>query len=337
MGKISLGGAPNAADIMVVGPFNSKISADMILVLGAAPYAWTTLPTLPAQNGLSVTGATDIAIGTFQARQIFGSGLVNKGARVKVSRFISDSTIRHYLQIEDAVNSLTTATGDINVMSNYARDESYKIDASITAGSLFLRGTNTGTNAGALSSYSILNNSIAAVLFLSGYKDSDPDNAITGTVNMVVANIFVDPSVSLSGYIYLNGVALTTTHAVFAGPLLYLNNSLVMSSGADAIPRIYGKPGTGVIIYGSSGATGTTGAFSFQDNTTDATELFGLFTDGTVYAKDMYPKVNDTYYLGKNSSLTPLAWKGVIVKDTTDGNLYRIEVIGVVVTATVIP
>lgn len=49
---------------------------------------------------------------------------------------------------------------------------------------------------------------------------------------------------------------------------------------------------------------------------------------------DLWPLANDTYYLGKNDDDTPFAWKGVILKDTTDGKYYRIEVINGVVTAT---
>jgi len=49
---------------------------------------------------------------------------------------------------------------------------------------------------------------------------------------------------------------------------------------------------------------------------------------------NIYPHTDDTYYLGKNDDDTPFAWKGVILKDTTDGNYYKIEVINGVVTAT---
>ncbi len=49
---------------------------------------------------------------------------------------------------------------------------------------------------------------------------------------------------------------------------------------------------------------------------------------------DIWPVTDNTYYLGKNDDDTPFAWKGVILKDTTDGNYYRIEVINGTVTAT---
>jgi len=51
-------------------------------------------------------------------------------------------------------------------------------------------------------------------------------------------------------------------------------------------------------------------------------------------AGDVWPLLDNTYYLGKNDDDTPFAWKGLILKDTTDGKYYRIEVINGVVTAT---
>jgi len=53
-------------------------------------------------------------------------------------------------------------------------------------------------------------------------------------------------------------------------------------------------------------------------------------------AQNWIPNADNTYYLGKNSASTPFAWKGLIVKDTTNGNYYRIEVISGTVTATVL-
>jgi hypothetical protein len=49
---------------------------------------------------------------------------------------------------------------------------------------------------------------------------------------------------------------------------------------------------------------------------------------------DIYPGTDDTYYLGKNDDDTPFAWKGVILKDTSNNKYYRIEVINGVITAT---
>lgn len=49
---------------------------------------------------------------------------------------------------------------------------------------------------------------------------------------------------------------------------------------------------------------------------------------------NIYPGTDDSYYLGKNDDDTPFSWKGIILKDTTNGKYYRIEIINGVVTAT---
>jgi hypothetical protein len=49
---------------------------------------------------------------------------------------------------------------------------------------------------------------------------------------------------------------------------------------------------------------------------------------------NLYPVADNTYYLGKNSITSPLGWKGVCLKDTTNGNYYKIESINGVLTAT---
>lgn len=67
----------------------------------------------------------------------------------------------------------------------------------------------------------------------------------------------------------------------------------------------------------------------------DFNDLITLNTAIT-QTKNFYPLTDNTYYLGKNSASTPFAWKGVILKDTTNGNYYRIEIISGVVTATVL-
>jgi len=49
---------------------------------------------------------------------------------------------------------------------------------------------------------------------------------------------------------------------------------------------------------------------------------------------DLFPSVDNTYYLGKNDDDTPFAWAGAIFKDTTNGKYYRVEVINGMITAT---
>lgn len=40
---------------------------------------------------------------------------------------------------------------------------------------------------------------------------------------------------------------------------------------------------------------------------------------------NVIPKTDNTYYIGKNDDDTPAAFKGVVLKDQTDGKYYRIE------------
>jgi hypothetical protein len=56
---------------------------------------------------------------------------------------------------------------------------------------------------------------------------------------------------------------------------------------------------------------------------------------GIVYLTgNLEPATDNTYYLGRNDDDTPKAWKGVVLKDTTNGKYYRLEIISGVVTAT---
>lgn len=71
----------------------------------------------------------------------------------------------------------------------------------------------------------------------------------------------------------------------------------------------------------------------FAINTTTGSKSVTI-NPGTAYnfnlnrfsSGNIYPITDNTYYLGKNDDDSPFAWKGVILKDTTDGNYYRIEV-----------
>lgn len=49
------------------------------------------------------------------------------------------------------------------------------------------------------------------------------------------------------------------------------------------------------------------------------------FYVGTIISNNIQPETDNTYYLGKNDDDTPLAWKGLILKDQTTGAYYRLE------------
>ncbi len=59
----------------------------------------------------------------------------------------------------------------------------------------------------------------------------------------------------------------------------------------------------------------------------------GLTVKRQVNTRNLYPDADDTYYLGKNDDDTPKAWKGVILKDTSNGKYYRIQITAGVINA----
>jgi hypothetical protein len=94
-------------------------------------------------------------------------------------------------------------------------------------------------------------------------------------------------------------------------------------------------------IYSVGGNSYFGGSIYFGQ--TDGAERIASDADGylDIYAGtairshgSLFPSADNTYYLGKNDDDSPLAWKGLILKDTTNGRYYRIEVVNGVVTAT---
>ena len=68
--------------------------------------------------------------------------------------------------------------------------------------------------------------------------------------------------------------------------------------------------------------------------------IYGVFPNtslqinATLFTQDIQPKTDNTYYIWKNDDDSPLAYKGIILKDTTNGKYYRIEIINWVITPT---
>jgi hypothetical protein len=69
--------------------------------------------------------------------------------------------------------------------------------------------------------------------------------------------------------------------------------------------------------------------------TPSLTTLFNMKANGDLDIRgNILPAVDDTYYIGKNDDDSPFAYKGIILKDTTNGKYYRIEIINGTITAT---
>lgn len=124
---------------------------------------------------------------------------------------------------------------------------------------------------------------------------------------------------------------------------------IVMSSDGQYQAAYTGDITTGY-IYGSSdyGSTWTqlTGAgnrtFAGLAITSDGKMILASTIGGYIYSSNtdtgiagsLYPSLDNTFYLGRNDDDSPQAYKGLILKDTTNGKYYRIEVISGTITAT---
>lgn len=73
---------------------------------------------------------------------------------------------------------------------------------------------------------------------------------------------------------------------------------------------------------------------SLDDGRLDLTADESIDINSLLRTRDVQPLADNTYYLGKNDDDSPLAYKGVILRDTTNGKYYRIEVISGTITAT---
>jgi len=62
-----------------------------------------------------------------------------------------------------------------------------------------------------------------------------------------------------------------------------------------------------------------------QKETEDENETLSNDSLGEHAPRDIYPGTDNAYYLGKNDDDSPKAWKGLILKDTSDGKYYRVQ------------
>lgn len=138
---------------------------------------------------------------------------------------------------------------------------------------------------------------------------------------------------------------------VTAASISGLGTAALKNTGAsgDAVPLLngatntFGAGGTGgslatIAINGASGTNGgplirlnrdgvTTGYIGTDSALNGgASNNLALHSVSNVVQLhgDTQPDTDDTYYLGRNSSTTPKAWKGLILKDQTNGNYYRV-------------
>jgi hypothetical protein len=115
-----------------------------------------------------------------------------------------------------------------------------------------------------------------------------------------------------------------------SNPLIILNpdytqSRLEASGSGDELVQAQGSLTLGTYGGGTGHAYIKTGGSTRADFTDDGYLYVGC---------NIYPATDNTYYLGKNDDDSPYAWKGVILKDTTNGKYYRIEIINGTITPT---
>ena len=106
----------------------------------------------------------------------------------------------------------------------------------------------------------------------------------------------------------------------------------------DAAFLMYNSSGTGTIrLIGGSSIHSYINSGNNLNIGTSSDLGYTLGVSGTFYAsgsgtfggglisESIYPETDNTFYLGKNDDDTPFAWKGLVLKDQTDGKYYRVE------------
>lgn len=165
--------------------------------------------------------------------------------------------------------------------------------------------------------------------------------ASTGTVAVVLSTspTLVTPVLGAATFTSLAGTGAITTTAgqVGIGTASTLTDldvrghaGLFKTVGSDGANLYIGDanfananyvkaPGLQAMFNAAVGVACDLGMFIY--NGTARTEIARA-----VYLSGIEPAVDNTYYLGKNSSTSPKAWKGVILKDTASGTYYRVQI-----------
>jgi len=162
---------------------------------------------------------------------------------------------------------------------------------------------------------------------LLGSGATAPDvNLFRESANLLRTN----DSLSVDGYVNSNGGFKDGTRY----QLFYSTET----QPRIALDRDTGGTGKAGIEFGAGGSSAKDTVL-YRDSanvfkTPDTMDIGDLKIAGNVLSDssrnissgNIQPTADNTYYIGKNDDDTPLAYKGLILKDTTNGKYYRIEV-----------
>ena len=241
-------------------------------------------------------------------------------------------------------NLAGTSTGTYNTFIGYESGYSYTTaDYSVGLGANTLKFNTTGDNNIAIG-YSSLTNNVGGN-YNTAIGSSTMTSNVSGNMNVAIGMAALtsstgnyNTSVGFQSFTTLSSGANNTGLGFRAGN----SNSTGGNNVFVGYNCGYSNLGSGSVFMGYQAGYNETGSNKlYIENSNSATPLiYGDFAsdyisiNGQLNTQNVYPITNDTYYLGKNDDDTPSAYKGLILKDTTNGNYYRIEIINGVITAT---
>jgi hypothetical protein len=132
----------------------------------------------------------------------------------------------------------------------------------------------------------------------------------------------------LKGRIDSSSVAVSADTALHIGIENFPDNTLLYKTSTGAIaPCSLKTDGENITARGGVSIKGV------QSSSASADSILVLQIDSSITwtsrtaapVKNLIPWTDNTYYVGKNDDDDPAAFKGVILKDQTDGKYYRIE------------
>lgn len=145
----------------------------------------------------------------------------------------------------------------------------------------------------------------ATIPLLNGGNTFSAANNFTATVGIGAATPLTD--LDIRGHAGLFKTVGSDGANIYLGDANFANANYVKAGGI------------GAVFNAAVGVACDLGLFIY--NGAARTEIARV-----VYNSGIEPAVDNTYYLGKNSSTSPKAWKGVILKDTASGTYYRVQI-----------
>ncbi len=167
----------------------------------------------------------------------------------------------------------------------------------------------------------------------------DDSNNITGANELTLGSTLTIANdtwlrfLNYAGTGYLNVLTGTVDDEVDVGAQLNIG-SIEAEEDAGVI-SLFNMPVSSASTDGTEmSATIRIGSSNVLKAYAEADGSGGIKNKKVITYANIEPDTDDAYYIGKNDDDSPKAFKGLILKDTTNGKYYRIEVISGVLTAT---